>query len=63
MTVSDGLVNFAYSRDGKSFQPAGTAFKMREGKWIGAKIGLVAVEDNVKSDSGLLDVDWFRVAK
>jgi len=63
MTVSDGLVNFAYSRDGKSFQPAGTAFKMREGKWIGAKIGLVAVEDNEKSDSGLLDVDWFRVAK
>ena len=63
MTVSDGLVNFAYSRDGKSFRPAGTAFKMREGKWIGAKIGLVAVEDNEKSDSGLLDVDWFRVAK
>ena len=63
MTVSDGLVNFAYSRDGKSFHPAGTAFKMREGKWIGAKMGLVAVEDNEKSDSGLLDVDWFRVAK
>jgi len=63
MTVSDGLVNFAYSRDGKSFQPVGTAFKMREGKWIGAKMGLVAVEDNEKSDSGLLDVDWFRVAK
>ncbi len=63
MTVSDGLVNFAYSRDGKSFQPAGTAFKMREGKWIGAKMGLVAVEDNEKADCGLLDVDWFRVAK
>ena len=63
MTVSDGLVNFAYSRDDKSFRPAGTAFKMREGKWIGAKMGLVAVEDNEKSDSGLLDVDWFRVAK
>ena len=63
MTVSDGLVNFAYSHDGKFFRPAGTAFKMREGKWIGAKIGLVAVEDNEKSDSGLLDVDWFRVAK
>ena len=61
MTVSDGLVNFAYSRDGKSFQPAGTVFKMREGKWIGAKMGLVAVEDNEKSDSGLLDVDWFRI--
>ena len=63
MTVSDGLVNFAYSHDGKFFRPAGTAFKMREGKWIGAKMGLVAVEDNEKADCGLLDVDWFRVAK
>jgi hypothetical protein len=36
---------------------------MREGKWIGAKVGLVATEDNVKSDCGLLDVDWFRVTK
>jgi hypothetical protein len=36
---------------------------MREGKWIGAKVGLVATEDNEKSDCGLLDVDWFRVTK
>ena len=64
MTVSKGLVDFAYStNNGKSFSPVGTQFRMREGKWIGAKVGLVATEDNVKSDCGLLDVDWFRVTK
>ncbi len=63
MTVKNGIVTFAFSRDGKSFKAVGDEFKMREGKWIGAKMGLVAVEDNVKSDSGLLDIDWFRVSK
>ena len=63
MTVSDGRVSFAYSLKGKKFQPAGSSFQMREGKWIGAKIGFVAVEDNAKSDVGLFDIDWFRVTK
>jgi beta-xylosidase len=63
MTVSDGRVSFAYSQNGKKFQPAGSSFQMREGKWIGAKIGFVAVEDNAKSDVGLFDIDWFRVTK
>lgn len=63
MTVSDGRVSFAYSLNGKKFQPAGSSFQMREGKWIGAKIGFVAVEDNAKSDVGLFDIDWFRVTK
>ena len=63
MTVSDGRVSFAYSLNGKKFQLAGSSFQMCEGKWIGAKIGFVAVEDNAKSDVGLLDIDWFRVTK
>lgn len=61
MTVSDGFVSFAYSTNDKQYKPVGERFKMREGKWIGAKVGLVAVEDNEKSDSGLFDIDWFRV--
>ncbi len=63
MTVSDGRVSFAYSLNGKKFHPAGSSLQMREGKWIGAKIGFVAVEDNAKSDVGLFDIDWFRVTK
>ena len=63
LTVSAGNVTFAYSRDGKRFTAAGTTFRMREGKWIGAKMGLVAVERNEKGDCGLLDIDWFRVTR
>ena len=63
LTVSAGNVTFAYSRDGKRFTAAGSTFRMREGKWIGAKMGLVAVERNEKGDCGLLDIDWFRVTR
>jgi hypothetical protein len=36
---------------------------MREGKWIGAKMGLLAESKNRKATKGWLDVDWFRVTK
>ncbi|MBQ7424115.1 MAG: glycoside hydrolase 43 family protein [Prevotella sp.] len=61
MTVDNGRCKFSWSQNGKNFKPAGTEFVMKEGKWIGAKIGLVATESGVKTDRGWIDVDWFRV--
>ena len=55
------MVHFAYSLDGKKFTDCGTAFTMRQGKWIGAKFGFVSVETDAKADRGWLDVDWIRV--
>ena len=55
------MVHFAYSLDGKKFTDCGTAFPMRQGKWIGAKFGFVSVETDAKADRGWLDVDWIRV--
>lgn len=63
MKVAAGTASFAYSLNGKNFQACGKPFTMREGKWIGAKVGLVAVENNDKGDFGTLDADWFRVTK
>ncbi len=63
MVVSDGVCRFAYSKDGKKFKDAGEAFTMREGKWIGAKIGFVAAEPAGKTNRGWVDADWFRVTK
>ncbi len=63
MTVTAGKVRFAFSTDGKSFKPVGESFSMREGKWIGAKIGLVAQEPAGKTNRGWIDVDWFKVTK
>lgn len=53
---------FSYSMDGKKFTEAGTLFKARQGKWIGAKVGMFSVTPHGK-ERGWVDVDWFRVEK
>lgn len=53
---------FSYSLDGKKFTEAGTLFKARQGKWIGAKVGMFSVTPHGK-ERGLVDVDWFRLEK
>ena len=63
MKVSDGNCSFSYSLDGKKFRDAGEKFKMKEGKWIGAKIGLVSYEPDGNTDRGWVEADWFRVSK
>lgn len=63
MKVADGKCNFAYSTNGKKYQNVGEELTMKEGKWIGAKIGLVAIEPAGKTNRGWIDADWFRVTK
>lgn len=63
MKVEDGICRFAYSLNGKKFKAVGEDFKMREGKWIGAKMGFVAAEPAGKANRGWLDADWFHVTK
>lgn len=53
---------FRYSLDGRKFTEAGTLFKARQGKWIGAKVGMFSVTPHGK-ERGWVDVDWFRVEK
>lgn len=53
---------FSYSLDGKKFTEAGTLFKARQGKWIGAKVGMFSVTPHGK-ERGWVDIDWFRVEK
>jgi beta-xylosidase/lysophospholipase L1-like esterase len=62
--VEEGAVcRFAYSLDGKKFQSLGAAFTAREGKWIGAKVGLFCSRPVSNNDGGWVEVDWFRVEK
>lgn len=63
MVVKAGKMQFFYSKDGKKYEQVGDEFTMREGKWIGAKIGMVAKEPGGKANRGWIDVDWFRVTK
>ena len=63
MVVSNSQCRFFYSLNGKSFKEAGEMFPMKEGKWIGAKIGLLAVESAGQANRGWVEADWFRVTQ
>nr|WP_233169224.1 glycoside hydrolase 43 family protein [Hymenobacter sp. BT523] len=52
---------FSYSFDGRTFQPLGAEFTAREGKWIGAKVGLFCSRTAKFNDAGSADIDWFRI--
>nr|WP_288836361.1 glycoside hydrolase 43 family protein [uncultured Flavobacterium sp.] len=60
---SGGICSFFYSTDGENFKALGEDFKSREGKWIGAKIGLTALREGKINDAGSVAVDWFRFTK
>lgn len=57
-----GKCRFSYSLDGKRFTEFGKEFQAREGKWIGAKVGLFCSRKERMNDGGYVDVDWFRIA-
>lgn len=63
MNVSQGAkCRFAYSTDGKKYTSVGSEFTARQGKWIGAKVGLFCVTPT-QGNRGWVDVDWFRMTK
>ncbi len=51
------------STDGKTFRPVGEPFRVREGKWIGAKVGFFNTRPTAHNDGAFLDVDWIRFGK
>ena len=55
-----GKCSFYYSTDGKHFHNVGDTFIARQGKWIGAKVGLFSVAPYGK-ERGWVDADWFRI--
>lgn len=56
-----GQVTFSYSSDGTNFLAIGELFQPREGRWIGAKIGLFATRSGAAREYGYADFDWFRM--
>lgn len=57
----EAMCRFSLSLDGNIFQNIGPAFKAREGKWIGAKVGLFFTHRGKFNDHGTADIDWFRI--
>ena len=59
----DETCTFSYSEDGKEFKTIKEKFKALPGKWIGAKVGIFATQEEKINDSGYADFDWFRFSK
>ncbi|MEZ4896580.1 MAG: glycoside hydrolase 43 family protein [Saprospiraceae bacterium] len=63
VTVSSGgMCRFGYRYDSSSWQEIGPPFQAKEGKWIGAKIGIFCDRLAPENDGGYADYDWFRVS-
>ncbi len=60
---SGAMCHFRYSFNGSDFKEIGQVFKAREGKWIGAKIGLYCIAPGYSRDTDYIDIDWFRFTK
>jgi len=59
----NGICQFSYSENGKSFENIGEPFQAKPGKWIGAKVGIYSVSDPKVSRGGYADFDFFRITK
>lgn len=57
----EARVKMLYSLGGRKFKDTGISFRMCQNKWMGAKIGLMAMEPSTCRNSGWIDIDWFRV--
>jgi beta-xylosidase len=55
----DAVCDFSYGR-GTEFSKIGETFTAREGRWIGAKVGLFCLSKSVRQKSGYADFGWFR---
>lgn len=64
LTVNEGgECQYSFSGDGRKFTGLGGKFKAREGRWIGAKVGLFSLAFSQAQARGHADFDWFRFSK
>ncbi len=54
---------FYYSFDGKKYVKFGEPYQVKEGKWIGAKVGFFNCRPTVSNDGAFLDIDWIKFEK
>ena len=64
IVAKDAMCQFCFSNKRQQFSKVSArTFKAREGKWIGAKVGLFFTRPSKFNDAGTADVDWFRFEK
>jgi beta-xylosidase len=61
--IENGVCSFSFSENELDFKNIGIPFQAKEGKWIGAKLGFVALRDGFINDAGNVKIDWIRFKK
>ncbi len=56
-----GICHFGFSDNGERFTTIARSFTAKPGRWVGAKLGLFCLRNNISNDAGYTDVDWFRL--
>ena len=56
-----GVCRYSFSDNGEKFTTIEKTFVAKPGRWVGAKLGLFCLRNNVTNDAGYADVDWFRI--
>jgi beta-xylosidase len=57
-----GICHFGFSDKGvDDFTTILKPFTAKPGRWVGAKIGMFCLLNNITNDAGFADVDWFRI--
>lgn len=60
---TEAVCRFYYSLNGKKFKEMGEPFYAKQGKWIGAKVGMFVTRNVKSNDGGWMDVDSFIITK
>lgn len=58
---STAVCRFSYSLDGETFEPLGDDFPASVDRWIGAKVGVIAIASPSAAATGHADFAWFHV--
>ena len=59
--IPEVICSYSYSIDGKNYKSLGKPLIVKEGRWVGAKIGLFSISSKGSTKNGYVDIDWFRV--
>ena len=58
-----GVYHFAFGESEKAFTNPSKSFTAKPGRWVGAKLGMFCLRNNITNDAGYVDIDWIRFTK
>ena len=57
----NGTYSFGFSEENEKNMMVMKKYTAKPGRWVGAKLGVFCLRNNITNDAGYADVDWFRI--